>query len=86
MLIKKIETTFIPQSLEGQKYAEAFVNGLKEINAFRGCKEDTVNIIVTAEYYFNLNENNKEGMCSNCSYKTDTCQEGLHCPKENEYG
>ena len=60
MLIKKIETTIIPQSLEGKKYAEAFVNGLKEINAFRGCKEDTVNIIVTAEYLFEMVERKEQ--------------------------
>ncbi len=25
-----------------------------------------------------------QGMCYNCEYKTDICQEGLHCPKEDE--
>lgn len=23
-----------------------------------------------------------KGKCINCSYKTDTCQEGLHCPRD----
>lgn len=28
---------------------------------------------------------NKKGMCHDCPYKTDTCQEGLHCEREVEY-
>ena len=31
----------------------------------------------------NCNLNTDKGMCADCEYKTDSCQEGLHCPKEN---
>lgn len=34
--------------------------------------------------YENCNIDDK-GRCTDCEYKTDTCQEGLHCPRENEY-
>ena len=56
MLIKRIEITFIPQSLEGKKFAEEYATRLKEQNALRDYKEDTVNITITADYYFDLKE------------------------------
>ena len=39
---------------------------------------------IVGEYKENSSDADK-GMCADCEYKTDSCQEGSHCPKENEY-
>lgn len=31
--------------------------------------------------YLLTQENIASGKCENCEYKTETCQEGLHCPR-----
>ena len=30
------------------------------------------------------NDTKAQGLCFGCSYKTESCQEGLHCPKDYE--
>lgn len=56
MLIKRIETTIIPQSLAGKKFAEEYAIRLKEQNALREYKEYTTSISITAEYHLELKE------------------------------
>ena len=56
MKIVKQETTIIPQSFEGIKFAEEYEERLKKQGAFRGRNEDTQVIIIKSEYVFGLVE------------------------------
>lgn len=47
--------TFIEQSIEGKKIADELEEKLRLQGALRGRKEDSNNIILTAEYYMTVN-------------------------------
>lgn len=51
MTITKFEKTIIPQTLEGQKFANEYQEYLTEQGAFRGRAEDTQSIVIKAQYY-----------------------------------
>lgn len=57
MSIKVMERTetFIEQSIEGKKIADELEEKLRLQGALRGRKEDSNNIILTAEYYMTVN-------------------------------
>ena len=61
MLITRMETTLIPQTLEGRKFAEEYAKRLKEQNALCGYEEDSVNISISAKYYFDLKSDEMKG-------------------------
>ena len=46
--------TFIEQSIEGKKIADELEEKLRLQGALRGRKEDSINIILTAEYYMTV--------------------------------
>ena len=46
--------TFIEQSIEGKKIADELEEKLRLQGALRGRKEDSNNIILTAEYYMTV--------------------------------
>lgn len=48
--------TFIEQSIEGRKIADELEEKLRLQGAFRGRKEDSNSIILTAEYYMTVSE------------------------------
>ena len=50
MTIHRLEKTAIPQTPEGVKFANEYEERLKNQGVFGGRKEDTVNIIIDAEY------------------------------------
>lgn len=50
MTITRFERTIIPQTLEGQKFANEYEKSLKEQGTFRGRAEDTLSIVITAQY------------------------------------
>lgn len=52
MLITRIESTLIPNTLEGRHYAEKFREMLRHQGAFRKWQEDSTAIIITAEFCF----------------------------------
>ena len=52
--ITKFEKTIIPQTLEGQKFANDYEKRLTEQGAFRGRAEDTLSIVIKAQYYFTI--------------------------------
>ena len=52
MTITRFEKTIIPQTLEGQKFANEYEKRLTEEGAFRGRAEDTQAIVIKAQYYF----------------------------------
>ncbi len=51
MAITRFEKTIIPQTLEGQKFANECEKRLTEQGAFRGRAEDTQSIVIKAQYY-----------------------------------
>lgn len=57
MSVKVMERTetFIEQSIEGKKIADELEEKLRLQGALRGRKEDSNNIILTAEYYMTVN-------------------------------
>lgn len=56
MTITSFEKTIIPQTLEGQKFANDYEKRLTEQGAFRGRAEDTQAIIIKAQYYFTISD------------------------------
>ena len=51
MTITRFEKTIIPQTVEGQKFANEYEKRLTEQGAFRGRAEDTQSIVIKAQYY-----------------------------------
>ena len=51
MTITRFEKTIIPQTLEGQKFADEYEKRLTEQGAFRGRAEDSLSIVIKAQYY-----------------------------------
>jgi len=62
MSVKVMERTetFIEQGIEGQKLADELEEKLRLQGALRGRKEDSNNIILTAEYYMTVNAESEE--------------------------
>ena len=58
MNITKFEKTVIPNTLEGQKFANEYREKLRFQGALRSWSEDTISIIITAEYHYNVKEDN----------------------------
>ena len=56
MTIYRIETTIIPQTIEGRKFADEYEERLRNQGAFYARNEDTETIDITARYQFNLKE------------------------------
>ena len=56
MTITRFEKTIIPQTLEGQKFADDYEKRLTEQGAFRGRAEDSLSIVIKAQYYLTFTE------------------------------
>jgi hypothetical protein len=56
MTITRFEKTIIPQTLEGQKFADEYEKRLTEQGAFRGRAEDSLSIVIKAQYYLTFTE------------------------------
>lgn len=56
MTVHRLMTDIIPQTLEGQQFADLYENKLKDTNAFVDRRDSTQNIQITAEYYFDVSE------------------------------
>jgi len=56
MTITRFEKTIIPQTLEGQKFANEYEKRLTEQGVFRGRAEDTQSIVIKAQYYLTFEE------------------------------
>lgn len=56
MTITRFEKTIIPQTLEGQKFADEYEKRLTEQGAFRGRAEDSLSIVIKAQYYITFTE------------------------------
>lgn len=56
MTITRFEKTMIPQTLEGQKFADEYEKRLTEQGAFRGRAEDSLSIVIKAQYYLTFTE------------------------------
>lgn len=54
MKLTRLEKTIIPQTLEGQKFANEYEQRLKGQFAFMSRKEDTQAITIEARYVFDL--------------------------------
>ena len=50
MTITRIEHTNIPNTPEGREFAAEYEQRLRSQNAFRGRRENTVTIVISAEY------------------------------------
>lgn len=61
MTITRYEKTIIPQTLEGQKFANDYEKSLTEQGAFRGRAEDTQAIIIKAQFYFTVTGEKEDG-------------------------
>ena len=61
MTITRFERTIIPQTLEGQKFANEYEKRLTEQGAFRGRAEDTQSIVIRAQYYLTFTGEVKDG-------------------------
>ena len=61
MTITRFEKTIIPQTLEGQKFANDYEKRLTEQGAFRGRAEDTQAIVIKAQYYLTITEEVEDG-------------------------
>ena len=61
MTITRFEKTIIPQTLEGQKFANEYEKRLTEQGAFRGRAEDTQVIVIKAQYYLTFTGEGKNG-------------------------
>ena len=61
MTITRFEKTIIPQTLEGQKFADEYEKRLTEQGAFRGRAEDTLSIVIKAQYYFTISGEVEDG-------------------------
>jgi hypothetical protein len=63
MTIYRIETTIIPQTIAGRKFADEYEERLRNQGAFDSRNEGTVTIDITASYQFNLIEDSdSEGL------------------------
>lgn len=51
MVITKFERVIIPQTLEGQKFADEYVRKLREHRTFISRAEDMQSIILESRYY-----------------------------------
>ena len=56
MTITRFEKTVIPQTLEGQKFANDYEKRLTEQGAVRGRSEDTQSIVIKAQYRLTFKE------------------------------
>jgi len=56
MTIYRIETTIIPQTIEGRKFADEYEERLRNQGAFYAKNKDAETIDITARYQFNLKE------------------------------
>lgn len=56
MTIYRIETTIIPQTIAGRKFADEYEERLRNQGAFDSRNEGTATIDITASYQFNLKE------------------------------
>jgi len=75
MTIYRIETTIIPQTIAGRKFADEYEERLRNQGAFDSRNEGTVTIDITASYQFNLiEESDPEGsqMGSQGSQKSES--------------
>ena len=70
MTITSFEKTIIPQTLEGQKFANDYEKRLTDQGAFRGRAEDTQSIVIKAQYYFTISDEVDNG--------NDTTNAGNH--------
>ena len=60
MTIYRIETTIIPQTIAGRKFADEYEERLRKQGAFYAKNEDAETIDITARYQFNLKEDEEE--------------------------
>ena len=60
MTIYRSETTHIPQSYDGRRFAEEYVEGLKVQGAFKERKDTSHFISIYAEYTFDIKEQSHE--------------------------
>ena len=60
MTIYRIETTIIPQTIEGRKFAAEYEERLRNQGAFYARNDDTETIDITARYQFNLKEESED--------------------------
>lgn len=56
MTITRFEKTLIPQTLEGQKFADEYEKTLREQGLFIGRIEDMQAIVITAQNWFEVTE------------------------------
>lgn len=61
MTITRFEKTLIPQTLEGQKFADEYEKTLREQGNFIGRVEDTQAIVITAQNWFEVTESEGKG-------------------------
>ena len=61
MTITRFEKTIIPQTLEGQKFANEYEERLTGQGAFRGREEYTQAIVIKAQYYLTLTGGDEDG-------------------------
>lgn len=59
MTIYRIETTIIPQTIAGRKFADEYEERLRNQGAFYARNEDAETIDITARYQFNLKEDDE---------------------------
>ena len=60
MTIYRIETTIIPQTIAGRKFADEYEERLRNQGAFKSRIDGTNKINITASYQFNLKEGEEE--------------------------
>lgn len=56
MTIYRSETTHIPQSYNGRRFAEEYIERLKEQGAFKERKDTSQFVSIYAEYTLNIEE------------------------------
>lgn len=54
MNITTLERTSIPNTPEGQIFGKEYQKRLRDLGVFRSWKEDSVSIIITAEYRYSF--------------------------------
>lgn len=59
MNITRLETTIIPQTLEGQKFAYEYEKRVREQGALIARMEDPISITIKAEYHLTIKEQNE---------------------------
>ena len=60
MTIYRIETTIIPQTISGRKFADEYEERLRNQGAFKSRIDGTKTINITANYQFNLIEESED--------------------------